>query len=52
MVYLRFFSLISNCCTFPPGDGIVRESSPFINRAEMDKGNTYEGKNMALFEVS
>lgn len=34
------------------GDGISRESSPFINSAEMDRGNMYEGKNMALFEVS
>ncbi|XP_074686636.1 solute carrier family 12 member 7-like isoform X1 [Strix aluco] len=32
------------------GDGITRESSPFINSAEMDRGNMYEGKNMALFE--
>ncbi|NWT44413.1 S12A7 protein, partial [Chroicocephalus maculipennis] len=32
------------------GDGIARESSPFINNAEMDRGNMYEGKNMALFE--
>ncbi|NXG71558.1 S12A7 protein, partial [Baryphthengus martii] len=31
-------------------DGLVRESSPFINNAEMDRGNMYEGKNMALFE--
>ncbi|NXO12598.1 S12A7 protein, partial [Oriolus oriolus] len=32
------------------GDGIARESSPFINSAELDRGNIYEGKNMALFE--
>ncbi|XP_017677819.1 PREDICTED: solute carrier family 12 member 7-like isoform X3 [Lepidothrix coronata] len=32
------------------GDGIARESSPFINSAELNRGNTYEGKNMALFE--
>ncbi|NWH65986.1 S12A7 protein, partial [Geococcyx californianus] len=32
------------------GEGIARESSPFINSAEMDRGNIYEGKNMALFE--
>ncbi|NXS29332.1 S12A7 protein, partial [Pomatostomus ruficeps] len=32
------------------GDGIARESSPFINSAESDRGNMYEGKNMALFE--
>ncbi|XP_061444708.1 solute carrier family 12 member 7 isoform X3 [Rhineura floridana] len=31
-----------------PGDGIPRESSPFINNAGMERG--YEGKNMALFE--
>uniref|UniRef100_A0A8C6Z184 Amino acid permease/ SLC12A domain-containing protein n=1 Tax=Nothoprocta perdicaria TaxID=30464 RepID=A0A8C6Z184_NOTPE len=31
-------------------DGVARESSPFINDAEMDRGNLYEGKNMALFE--
>ncbi|KAK2511365.1 Slc12a7 [Columba guinea] len=33
-----------------PGDGIAKESSPFINSAEIDRGNMYEGKNMALFE--
>lgn len=38
--------------SFTAGDGIARESSPFINNAEMDRGNKYEGKNMALFEVS
>ncbi|XP_068057243.1 solute carrier family 12 member 7-like isoform X1 [Anomalospiza imberbis] len=32
------------------GDGIARESSPFINCAELGRGNMYEGKNMALFE--
>ncbi|KAL9869822.1 LOW QUALITY PROTEIN: solute carrier family 12 member 7 [Geothlypis trichas] len=32
------------------GDGIARESSPFINCAELSRGSTYEGKNMALFE--
>ncbi|XP_053101230.1 solute carrier family 12 member 7 isoform X1 [Hemicordylus capensis] len=32
------------------GDGIPRESSPFINNAGMERGNIYEGKNMALFE--
>ncbi|KAI1243006.1 Solute carrier family 12 member 7, partial [Lamprotornis superbus] len=31
-------------------DGIARESSPFINSAELGRGNMYEGKNMALFE--
>ncbi|XP_053253164.1 solute carrier family 12 member 7 isoform X3 [Podarcis raffonei] len=32
------------------GDGIPRESSPFINNDSMERGNIYEGKNMALFE--
>ncbi|NXY86989.1 S12A7 protein, partial [Alcedo cyanopectus] len=32
------------------GDGLAKESSPFINSGEMDRGNIYEGKNMALFE--
>ncbi|XP_033010234.1 solute carrier family 12 member 7 isoform X3 [Lacerta agilis] len=36
--------------TTNPGDGIPRESSPFINNDSMERGNIYEGKNMALFE--
>ncbi|XP_038652745.1 solute carrier family 12 member 7-like isoform X4 [Scyliorhinus canicula] len=32
------------------GDGIPKESSPFINNTDIDKGNLYEGKNLALFE--
>ncbi|XP_044298911.1 solute carrier family 12 member 7 isoform X4 [Varanus komodoensis] len=32
------------------GDGIARESSPFINNARSERENVYEGKNMALFE--
>ncbi|XP_039917679.1 solute carrier family 12 member 7 isoform X7 [Hirundo rustica] len=32
------------------GDGIARESSPFISSAELGRGNMYDGKNMALFE--
>uniref|UniRef100_A0A8B9FZK7 Solute carrier family 12 member 7 n=1 Tax=Amazona collaria TaxID=241587 RepID=A0A8B9FZK7_9PSIT len=28
----------------------ISENSPFINNAEVDRGNLYEGKNMALFE--
>uniref|UniRef100_A0A8C2BBI9 Solute carrier family 12 member 7b n=1 Tax=Cyprinus carpio TaxID=7962 RepID=A0A8C2BBI9_CYPCA len=32
------------------GDGNPRESSPFINNADDDKGTLYDGKNMALFE--
>ncbi|CDQ87109.1 unnamed protein product [Oncorhynchus mykiss] len=33
-----------------PGDGMPKESSPFINNTDHDKGNLYDGKNMALFE--
>uniref|UniRef100_A0A9J8CH93 Solute carrier family 12 member 7b n=2 Tax=Cyprinus carpio TaxID=7962 RepID=A0A9J8CH93_CYPCA len=32
------------------GDGNPRESSPFINNTDDDKGTLYDGKNMALFE--
>ncbi|KAL4635113.1 solute carrier family 12 member 7-like isoform X2 [Arapaima gigas] len=32
------------------GDGIPKESSPFINNTDNDKANMYDGKNMALFE--
>ncbi|XP_042320323.1 LOW QUALITY PROTEIN: solute carrier family 12 member 7 [Sceloporus undulatus] len=32
------------------GDGIPRESSPFISNASMERGSIYDGKNMALFE--
>uniref|UniRef100_A0A8C2FLV8 Solute carrier family 12 member 7b n=1 Tax=Cyprinus carpio TaxID=7962 RepID=A0A8C2FLV8_CYPCA len=31
-------------------DGNPRESSPFINNTDDDKGTLYDGKNMALFE--
>ncbi|XP_061111238.1 solute carrier family 12 member 7-like isoform X1 [Conger conger] len=34
----------------PCGDGIPKEDSPFINNTDGDKGNFYDGKNMALFE--
>uniref|UniRef100_A0A8C7GIZ9 Solute carrier family 12 member 7a n=1 Tax=Oncorhynchus kisutch TaxID=8019 RepID=A0A8C7GIZ9_ONCKI len=36
------------CCL--PGDNTPRESSPFINNTDHDRGNYYDGKNMALFE--
>ncbi|KAJ8374860.1 hypothetical protein SKAU_G00054400 [Synaphobranchus kaupii] len=38
--------------TFPgeAGDGNPKESSPFINNTDNDRGNLYDGKNMALFE--
>ncbi|XP_043946178.1 solute carrier family 12 member 5 [Protopterus annectens] len=32
------------------GDGIPKESSPFINSTDIEKGREYDGKNMALFE--
>ncbi|XP_026556804.1 solute carrier family 12 member 7 isoform X1 [Pseudonaja textilis] len=32
------------------GDGVPRESSPFINNSSLERGRLYEGKNMALFE--
>uniref|UniRef100_A0A672NDG6 Solute carrier family 12 member 5-like n=1 Tax=Sinocyclocheilus grahami TaxID=75366 RepID=A0A672NDG6_SINGR len=35
---------LNNC------DGNPRESSPFINNTDDNKGNLYDGKNMALFE--
>ncbi|KAJ3611564.1 hypothetical protein NHX12_021579 [Muraenolepis orangiensis] len=34
----------------PPGDGTPKESSPFINNTDIDTANSYDGKNMALFE--
>lgn len=36
----------------PAGDGNPKESSPFINSTDLEKGKEYDGKNMALFEVS
>ncbi|CAL8311260.1 unnamed protein product [Merluccius merluccius] len=33
-----------------PGDGNPKENSPFINNTDNDKANSYDGKNMALFE--
>lgn len=42
---------IKVCCV-PTGDGVPKENSPFINNTENDKGNSYDGTNMALFEVS
>ncbi|XP_033964872.1 solute carrier family 12 member 7 isoform X4 [Pseudochaenichthys georgianus] len=32
------------------GDGVPKENSPFINNTDIDKGNSYDGTNMALFE--
>ncbi|XP_009956219.1 PREDICTED: solute carrier family 12 member 5-like, partial [Leptosomus discolor] len=31
-------------------DGNPKESSPFINSTDLEKGKEYDGKNMALFE--
>ncbi|XP_029770054.1 solute carrier family 12 member 5-like, partial [Terrapene carolina triunguis] len=33
-----------------PCDGNPKESSPFINSTDLEKGKEYDGKNMALFE--
>uniref|UniRef100_A0A2K6MEK8 Solute carrier family 12 member 5 n=2 Tax=Rhinopithecus TaxID=542827 RepID=A0A2K6MEK8_RHIBE len=33
-----------------PGDGNPKESSPFINSTDTERGKEYDGKNMALFE--
>ncbi|KAI1889008.1 hypothetical protein AGOR_G00174630 [Albula goreensis] len=35
---------------YAAGDGNPKESSPFINNTDNDKGTLYDGKNMALFE--
>ncbi|KAK5898217.1 hypothetical protein CgunFtcFv8_015654 [Champsocephalus gunnari] len=32
------------------GDGVPKENSPFINNTDIDKGNSYDGTNLALFE--
>ncbi|XP_008305972.1 solute carrier family 12 member 7 isoform X3 [Cynoglossus semilaevis] len=32
------------------GDGVPKENSPFINNTDIDKNNSYDGTNMALFE--
>ncbi|KAK6479540.1 solute carrier family 12 member 5-like isoform X1 [Huso huso] len=34
----------------PTGDGNPKESSPFINSSDVEKGKEYDGKHMALFE--
>lgn len=41
-------------CGVFAGDGIPKESSPFINSSaasDAEKSQQYDGKNMALFEV-
>uniref|UniRef100_A0A671Q1I7 Solute carrier family 12 member 7-like n=1 Tax=Sinocyclocheilus anshuiensis TaxID=1608454 RepID=A0A671Q1I7_9TELE len=42
--------LSPSVCLSNTGDGNPRESSPFINNTDDNKGNLYDGKNMALFE--
>lgn len=42
----------TNCDCGSTGDGVPKENSPFINNTEIDKGNSYDGTNMALFEVT
>ncbi|KAI4898138.1 hypothetical protein NFI96_015401 [Prochilodus magdalenae] len=46
----RSFSLLSFFLCVAAGDGNPKESSPFINNTDNDKGPLYDGKNMALFE--
>uniref|UniRef100_A0A7N8WXA2 Solute carrier family 12 member 7b n=1 Tax=Mastacembelus armatus TaxID=205130 RepID=A0A7N8WXA2_9TELE len=38
------------CVCVCTGDGVPKENSPFINSTDNDKGNSYDGTNMALFE--
>lgn len=41
-------------CFCVSGDGLPKESSPFINSSassDAEKSQQYDGKNMALFEV-
>uniref|UniRef100_A0A674K036 Solute carrier family 12 member 5 n=1 Tax=Terrapene triunguis TaxID=2587831 RepID=A0A674K036_9SAUR len=40
--------MLWNCS--PQSDGNPKESSPFINSTDLEKGKEYDGKNMALFE--
>uniref|UniRef100_A0A8C9NKS5 Solute carrier family 12 member 5 n=1 Tax=Serinus canaria TaxID=9135 RepID=A0A8C9NKS5_SERCA len=44
---------LRGCCDGPLAllrDGNPKESSPFINSTDLEKGKEYDGKNMALFE--
>ena len=44
------------CCLlllcFPQVTATQKENSPFINNTDNDKASSYDGKNMALFEVT
>lgn len=45
---------MQHCVLCVAGDGIPKESSPFINSStasDAEKSQQYDGKNMALFEV-
>lgn len=46
------FVLKKQLCCVSTGDGVPKENSPFINNTDIDKGNSYDGTNMALFEVA
>lgn len=50
VIYERLAWLLTPLRFLPPGDGVPKENSPFINNTENDKNN-YDGTNMALFEV-
>uniref|UniRef100_A0A4W6C127 Solute carrier family 12 member 7 n=1 Tax=Lates calcarifer TaxID=8187 RepID=A0A4W6C127_LATCA len=53
---IKTFTIILWCGkqrTYEPktkSDGVPKENSPFINNTDNDKGNSYDGTNMALFE--
>uniref|UniRef100_A0A8C1S5J9 Solute carrier family 12 member 7b n=1 Tax=Cyprinus carpio TaxID=7962 RepID=A0A8C1S5J9_CYPCA len=50
MKRIKQCNLKINPIVMQPSDGNPRESSPFINNTDDDKGTLYDGKNMALFE--
>ena len=50
-IYTTFIVKKQLCCV-STGDGLPKENSPFINNTDNDKGNSYDGTNMALFEVT
>uniref|UniRef100_A0A3Q3NJX4 Solute carrier family 12 member 7b n=1 Tax=Labrus bergylta TaxID=56723 RepID=A0A3Q3NJX4_9LABR len=45
------FIIVLTTCSITAGDGVPKENSPFINNTDNDKGNSYDGTNMALFEI-
>lgn len=51
-IILSYFHHSANRFTcVSTGDGVPKENSPFINNTDNDKNNSYDGTNMALFEV-